>query len=99
MREEEERVDPVFDYNQILEIKMTEPKEFDFKEISSLDEQIEVLFSCKPLPESQIKILCDKVSLNACPFTPRHSPPEPIRSQDQTARHFYRKMSVTLLAG
>lgn len=41
---------------------MTDAKEFDFKEIGSLDEQIEVLFSCKPLPESQIKILCDKVS-------------------------------------
>ena len=37
-------------------------KEFDFKEIASLDEQIDVLLTCKPLPESQIKILCDKVS-------------------------------------
>ena len=42
---------------------MTDNKEFDFKEIASLDEQIGVLFECKPLPESQIKILCDKVSL------------------------------------
>ena len=47
---------------------MTDNKEFDFKEIASLDEQIEVLFSCKPLPESQIKILCDKVSQRAVPL-------------------------------
>jgi hypothetical protein len=35
----------------------------NFEEIASLDKSIEVLLSCKPLPESQIKLLCDKVSL------------------------------------
>ena len=34
----------------------------NFEEISNLDASIDVLLSCKPLPESQIKILCDKVS-------------------------------------
>jgi len=60
---------------------MTEPKEFDFKEIASLDEQIEVLFSCKPLPESQIKILCDKVSPDADATRPRHSPLGPTQAR------------------
>ena len=36
-------------------------KSIDFKQISILDSQIEVLLQCKPLPESEIKILCDKV--------------------------------------
>ena len=31
--------------------------------IAGLDKQVDVLLSCKPLPESQIKILCDKVSI------------------------------------
>ena len=35
----------------------------NFEEIASIDAHIEVLLSCKPLPESQIKVLCDKVSL------------------------------------
>lgn len=34
----------------------------NFEEISNLDSSIEVLLSCKPLAESQIKLLCDKVS-------------------------------------
>ena len=34
----------------------------NFEEISNLDSSIEVLLSCKPLTESQIKVLCDKVS-------------------------------------
>ena len=34
----------------------------NFEEISNLDSSIEVLLSCKPLAESQIKVLCDKVS-------------------------------------
>ena len=34
----------------------------NFEEIGGLDKQIDVLLSCTPLPESQIKILCDKVS-------------------------------------
>ena len=33
----------------------------NFEEISNLDASIEVLLQCKPLPESQIKLLCDKV--------------------------------------
>ena len=34
----------------------------NFEEISNLDASIDVLLQCKPLPENQIKILCDKVS-------------------------------------
>ena len=42
---------------------MADVRVIDMHEIGSLDKQIEVLLSCKPLPESQIKVLCDKVSL------------------------------------
>ena len=35
---------------------------FNFDEVDHLDKAIEVLFDCKPLPESQIKALCEKVS-------------------------------------
>ena len=38
----------------------------DLHEIGNLDKQIDVLLSCKPLPESQIKVLCDKVSQICC---------------------------------
>lgn len=65
---------------------MTDAKEFDFKEIASLDEQIEVLFSCKPLPESQIKILCDKVSQRASLANRRHSPNEVTQSGKSNQR-------------
>ena len=41
---------------------MAEASNIDFSGIKCLDDQIEVLLSCKPLPESEIKILCDKVS-------------------------------------
>ena len=41
---------------------MAEASNIDFKGIKVLDEQIDVLLSCKPLPESEIKVLCDKVS-------------------------------------
>ena len=34
----------------------------NFEDLSNLDKQIDVLLSCKPLPESQIKQLCEKVS-------------------------------------
>ena len=34
----------------------------DLEVIDVLDKQIEVLLSCKPLPEDQIKQLCQKVS-------------------------------------
>lgn len=39
--------------------------QFDDRAISrlaGLDKQIEVLFTCKPLPESEISKLCDMVS-------------------------------------
>ena len=31
------------------------------QEVQNLDRQIETLMKCKPLPESEVKILCDKV--------------------------------------
>ena len=34
----------------------------DHAEIKLLNDNIDVLLSCKPLPESSIKLLCDKVS-------------------------------------
>lgn len=39
---------------------MAENRTINFEEISNLDKQIDVLLGCKPLPESQIKVLCDK---------------------------------------
>ena len=42
---------------------MAESRSINFEEISNLDKHIDVLLGCKPLPESQIKILCDKVSI------------------------------------
>ena len=45
---------------------MAEATNIDFKGIKCLDDQIDVLLSCKPLPESEIKILCDKVSTRNC---------------------------------
>ena len=33
-------------------------------DIGGLDKQIEYLFQCKPLPETDIKQLCEKVSIN-----------------------------------
>ena len=36
----------------------------DLEVIDVLDKQIEVLLSCKPLPEDQIKQLCSKVSIS-----------------------------------
>ena len=35
---------------------------FNMNDIKNLDEQIAVLLSCKPLPESSVKTLCEKVS-------------------------------------
>ena len=37
----------------------------DFESINALDEQIKILLDCKPLPESQVKTLCEKVSINS----------------------------------
>ena len=39
-----------------------EKNNFNMNDIKHLDEQIEVLLSCKPLPEQQVKLLCEKVS-------------------------------------
>jgi hypothetical protein len=33
-------------------------------DIGGLDKQIEYLFQCKPLPEADIKQLCEKVPFN-----------------------------------
>ncbi len=32
-------------------------------EYSNIDRQIEEILTCKPLPEAEIKVLCEKVSL------------------------------------
>ena len=37
-----------------------EKDKFNVGEIKHLDDQIEVLLSCKPLPELQVKQLCEK---------------------------------------
>ena len=39
---------------------MAEGRSINMEEIKGLDDQIEVLFECKPLPENQIKQLCEK---------------------------------------
>ena len=41
---------------------MAESRAINFEDIANLDKQIETLLTCKPLPEIQIKQLCDKVS-------------------------------------
>lgn len=33
----------------------------NYQEMQNLDNQIEILMKCKPLPESDVKLLCDKV--------------------------------------
>ena len=38
-----------------------EKNNFNMNDIKHLDEQIDVLLSCKPLPEQQVKLLCEKV--------------------------------------
>jgi serine/threonine-protein phosphatase 2A catalytic subunit len=37
-----------------------EKDKFNVGDIKALDDQIEVLLSCKPLPELQVKQLCEK---------------------------------------
>ena len=39
---------------------MAESRSINFEDITNLDKQIDTLLTCKPLPESEIKILCDK---------------------------------------
>lgn len=34
-----------------------------FSEINDIDKQIEILFQCKPLAESEVKELCEKVKI------------------------------------
>ena len=41
----------------------------DHAEIKLLNDNIDVLLSCKPLPESSIKLLCDKVSHSSLFYT------------------------------
>ncbi len=36
-------------------------KDSNMNDIAGLDKQIEILMSCKPLPENEIKQLCEKV--------------------------------------
>ena len=40
---------------------MSMPK-FNQSDIANLDRQIEQLLDCKPLPEGEVKALCEKVS-------------------------------------
>ena len=50
---------------------MAEKASFNMKDIDTLDEQIKVLLSCKPLPESDVKTLCERVSTDladACTY-------------------------------
>ena len=53
-------------YSQKQRIKMvtsaTPGSNIDIEGIQGLDKQIEVLLGCKPLPESEIRALCEKVS-------------------------------------
>lgn len=42
--------------------KTPESDQERLNKLHGLDEQIKHLLSCKPLPESQVKALCDKVS-------------------------------------
>ena len=37
-------------------------KDLNMSEVSFLDKQIETLMGCKPLPETEVKALCEKVS-------------------------------------
>jgi serine/threonine-protein phosphatase 2A catalytic subunit len=40
-------------------------KELNMGEIGNLDRQIEILMECKPLPENEVKQLCERVSGNS----------------------------------
>jgi hypothetical protein len=39
-------------------------QQFNMADIACVDAQIETLLSCKPLPESEVRALAEKVSLN-----------------------------------
>ena len=38
-------------------------KDLNLSELHGLDKQIDILMECKPLPENEVKQLCEKVSL------------------------------------
>ena len=42
-----------------------EKDKFNVQEIKDLDDKIETLLTCKPLAESEVKALCEKVKLNS----------------------------------
>ena len=39
---------------------MAESRPINFDDLAALDEQIQTLLTCKPLPENQVQALCDK---------------------------------------
>lgn len=39
----------------------TKGGDFNLNEIAQMDKQIEILMDCKPLPETEVKTLCEKV--------------------------------------
>lgn len=45
---------------------MATGKDLNMGEIGNLDRQIETLMECKPLPENEVKALCDRVSFIIC---------------------------------
>lgn len=44
-------------------------KDLTVSEIPMLDKQIEILMECKPLPENEVKALCERVSRPSIPQT------------------------------
>jgi hypothetical protein len=42
---------------------MATGKDLNASEIPALDKQIETLLECKPLPENEVRALCERVSL------------------------------------
>ena len=42
------------------------PTEINMNDIMILDKSIETLMECKPLPETEVKALCDRVSDIPC---------------------------------
>lgn len=39
------------------------PPKMSTSDVTNLDKQIEILLECKPLPEADVKALCEKVPL------------------------------------
>lgn len=44
---------------------MASGKDLHMNEIHVLDKQIETLMECKPLPENEVKILCERVGFSS----------------------------------